>query len=555
MSLTPELLVRGLAATVLGAVALVVIVPRLFPTATISLWLLRARRDRRRIDFDMAVAARFHASLSAADRADALDDRTWGDLDLDDVFRSLDRTESEPGRQYLYHLLRTPNTRPEPLEHFKRSVDLIARDETLADRLRRALRPLADPRAAELVHLIFAELPRRPRIWWLFPLLTASSLTCLALIPIWPRAFIIWLGICVLNVCVQMYYKPRVARFVPGLHQVPAFVRASRILGAIDIPECAEETRRLREGADRLRGVRRAATWLMFEPGQTNDVLASVYEYVNLLFLLDVNAFVFAIDAVHRLRSVVRDVFEAMGYLDAVQSVAVWRKTLPQWTTPTFIETRKALNVEAVIHPLLAHPVANSLEVDASSVLITGSNMSGKTTFVRTIGVNAVLAQTLHTVCAEQWRAPMLRVRTSIGRSDSLMDGKSYYLAEVESVHALIRAKETGAQHLFLLDEIFRGTNTTERVAAAYAVLAYLNRGSDIVFVATHDIEVIDLLGDAYTPYHFREEISGDGITFDYRIHPGPASTRNALALLEAMQYPRDLVAHALATIDWQVRR
>ncbi|HEY7396604.1 MAG TPA: hypothetical protein VH559_17230 [Gemmatimonadaceae bacterium] len=213
------------------------------------------------------------------------------------------------------------------------------------------------------------------------------------------------------------------------------------------------------------------------------------------------------------------------------------------------------MKVEAVIHPLLAHPVANSLEVRASSVLITGSNMSGKTTFVRAIGVNAVLAQTLHTICAEQWHAPMLRVRTSIGRSDSIMDGKSCYLAEVESVHALIRAKETGAQHLFLLDEIFRGTNTTERVAAANAVLTYLNRGSDIVFVATHDIEVIDLLGDAYTPHHFREEISDTAISFDYRIHPGPASTRNALALLEAMQYPRDLVAHALATIDWQARR
>ncbi|HEY7396605.1 MAG TPA: hypothetical protein VH559_17235 [Gemmatimonadaceae bacterium] len=84
------------------------------------------------------------------------------------------------------------------------------------------------------------------------------------------------------------------------------------------MPDCAEETRRLREGANRLRGLRRAAMWLMFEPGQTNDVLASAYEYINLLFLLDVNAFVFAIDALQRLRSVLRDVFEAMGYVDAV---------------------------------------------------------------------------------------------------------------------------------------------------------------------------------------------------------------------------------------------
>lgn len=148
----------------------------------------------------------------------------------------------------------------------------------------------------------------------------------------------------------------------------------------------------------------------------------------------------------------------------------------------------------------------------------------------------------------------MLCVRTSIGRADSLPDGKSYYLAEVESVGELLRAKASGRQHLFLVDEIFRGTNTTERVAAAYAVLAYLDRDTDLVLVATHDIEVIELLGDAYAPYHFREQIADGALTFDYRIHAGPSDTRNAIALLELMGFPGDLVADALATIDWQSR-
>jgi DNA mismatch repair ATPase MutS len=199
--------------------------------------------------------------------------------------------------------------------------------------------------------------------------------------------------------------------------------------------------------------------------------------------------------------------------------------------------------------------VPNSLAVEDASVLITGSNMSGKTTFVRAIGVNALLAQTLHTVCADVWRAPMLRVRTSIGRSDSLTEGKSYYLAEVESVRALVQAKAGGQQHLFLLDEIFRGTNTTERVAAAAAVLAYLNRGTDLVIVATHDIEVLDLLGDTYAAHHFREEIADGAVSFDYRIHGGPSSTRNAIALLEVMEYPAALVADARVALDWQQRR
>ena len=149
----------------------------------------------------------------------------------------------------------------------------------------------------------------------------------------------------------------------------------------------------------------------------------------------------------------------------------------------------------------------------------------------------------------------MLRVRSSIVRADSLMDGKSYYMSEVESVLTLVRAKESGHQHLFLLDELFRGTNTTERVAAAYAVLAHLNTELDIAVVATHDVELLDLLSGTYAPHHFREQVADDGLTFDYRIQPGASSTRNAIALLRVMKYPESLVANAMATVDWQRAR
>jgi DNA mismatch repair ATPase MutS len=171
---------------------------------------------------------------------------------------------------------------------------------------------------------------------------------------------------------------------------------------------------------------------------------------------------------------------------------------------------------------------------------------------VRALGVNAVLAQTLNTACASRWSAPLLRVRTFIGRADSIVEGKSYYLAEAEAVLSLIRAKEDGRQHLFLLDEIFRGTNTTERIAAAAAVLAHLNRGDDLVVVATHDLEVLDLLGGTFAPHHFTEQIDESGLTFDYRIRPGPSSTRNAIALLKFMSYPDSVVSDAVANLDWQ---
>ncbi|MBI2407338.1 MAG: hypothetical protein HYV19_03410 [Gemmatimonadetes bacterium] len=541
---------------VLAVAAFIVLVPKLFPAARMSLWLMRARRNRRRgAAENMKEVAAFHDQLPADVRTDAIDDRVWADLNLNEVFRSLDHTESEPGRQYLYHLLRTPRYERRPLLRLEHAVRAISGDAEAARRVRASLRLLDDPRSAQLVRLLFGALPRRPKLWWMFPLLSAGAVACVGLYFIWPAVALVLLAICVVNAIVKALYGLHVRAFAPAIHQLPMLVRAAAALGQLQLEEFKDESRHLREGAAELDRLRHASRWLMFESDGTKEVVSTIYEYLNLFFLFDLNAFVLALGSLRESREQLRGMFEAIGYIDAAQSIAAWRSELALWSVPEFAEPAKALFLADLIHPLLAAPVANSLTMANASALITGSNMSGKTTFVRTVGVNGILAQTLHTICGRVWCAPLLRVCTSIGRADTIIEGKSYYLAEVETALAMVRTKETGQQHLFLLDEIFRGTNTTERIAAAYAVLSYLNRGDDLVLVATHDIELIDLLGEAFTPHHFREQVDGNALTFDYRIHAGPSSTRNAIALLELMQFPRDLVADALGTIDWQSRR
>jgi hypothetical protein len=545
-----------------AAAAALLFVPRLLTRFGAAYRLTGAlRRARRSREPDMRRAAAYHerlaidaSRLTDGARDDALDDRTWADLDLDDVFVALDRTISEPGRQYLYRLLRTPRMDAAPLARLERASQRFASDDEPVQRARAALDLLGDRRAGYLVELLYGDLPERPRVWWIVPLLTVAAVACLTLVKLWSPILIVWIAVCVVNVVVQLAYKPRVKELIPAMHEIPALLRVADTLAALPLDELAAERDVLRDGAQRLGRLRRAASWLVFEPGQGNELVSSVYEYINLFFLLDVNAFLFGTEAMRESRDVMRAMFEAVGAIDAAQSIAAWRDTLPRWTTPTFTAPRKALQVEGLVHPLVAEAVPNALDVDGTSVLITGSNMSGKTTFVRAMGVNAVLAQTLHTVCAESWRAPMLRVRTSIGRSDSVMDGRSYYLAEVESVRTLVRASDGPQQHLFLLDEIYRGTNTTERIAAAYAVLAHLDRGTDIVLVATHDLELLGMLDGTYAAHHFREQIAGDALTFDFRIRPGPSSTRNAIALLRLMQYPEEIIVRALGAIPQPFR-
>src|SRR5204863_8109490 len=126
------------------------------------------------------------------------------------------------------------------------------------------------------------------------------------------------------------------------------------------------------------------------------------------------------------------------------------------------------------------HALSNTITVRIGRCpLITGSDMSGKSTFLRTIGVATVMAQTLKTCLASEYEAPVFRVRSCIGRTDDLLGGKSYYIAEVEAVLGLVDASASSSSHLFLLDEVFRGTNAVERIAAGQGVLRELIAGAN----------------------------------------------------------------------------
>ena len=163
-------------------------------------------------------------------------------------------------------------------------------------------------------------------------------------------------------------------------------------------------------------------------------------------------------------------------------------------------------------------------------------------------------------IFAADYAAPVFHVRSCIGRADDLLAGKSYYIVEVESLLELVQASASAAPHLFLLDELFRGTNAVERIAAGQAVLEALligtsGRSHHVALAATHDGELVDLLPATYAPYHFGDQAGPDGLTFDHRLQTGPATTRNAITLLRIHGAPQSLVDRATAcaaTLDRQ---
>ena len=227
------------------------------------------------------------------------------------------------------------------------------------------------------------------------------------------------------------------------------------------------------------------------------------------------------------------------------------------WTQPEFRAAEATTELTELRHPLVDDAVPNSIALrPGRGVLVTGSNMSGKSTFLRTVGVNAILAQTISTCLAREYRAPIFDVRSCIGRADDLLAGKSYYIVEVEALLELVRASDDPAPHLFLLDELFRGTNAVERIAAGQAVLLELlqaRRGATkphVVLAATHDRELVDLVSETFDAYHFGDSIGPDGLIFDHRLQHGPATTRNAIALLRLHGAPETLLTQAVTTAE-----
>jgi DNA mismatch repair ATPase MutS len=283
----------------------------------------------------------------------------------------------------------------------------------------------------------------------------------------------------------------------------------------------------------------------------TRDVLVTAYEYLNLAFLLDGTGVYAGARLLRAHDRALLGAIVAIGDIDVAISTASFRAGQHEWTRPRFGEPPATVQLTNIRHPLLEQAVPNSVSLaPGRGLLITGSNMSGKSTLLRAVGVTVVMAQTLNTCLASAYDAPTLDVRSCIGRSDDLLSGTSYYVAEVRSLLGLVQASESAAPHLFLLDELFRGTNAVERIAAGRAVLLESISGATrpsphVVLAATHDGELVDLLPDTYAPCHFGDAVSDDGLVFDHRMRPGPATTRNAIALLRIHGAPNALISRA----------
>jgi DNA mismatch repair ATPase MutS len=229
---------------------------------------------------------------------------------------------------------------------------------------------------------------------------------------------------------------------------------------------------------------------------------------------------------------------QCIGEFEALASLAIIAFDNPHWAEPEFVKDKLAVDAKELAHPLLSHKrVSNDakLGLPHSILLITGSNMSGKSTYLRTIGINLVLAYAGAPVCAESYSCSIMNIYTCMRISDNLEKNISSFYAEIIRIKKIVSAAKKGEPIFFLLDEIFKGTNSLDRHLGAETLVNRLSKENALGLVSTHDLELGELenKNPKIKNYNFQEYYKNNEIYFDYKLRAGVSTTRNAVYLMK----------------------
>ena len=263
--------------------------------------------------------------------------------------------------------------------------------------------------------------------------------------------------------------------------------------------------------------------------------MSVIGSYILGVTLIDVICCSMVINKLKSRNADLMKLYEFIGWLDAAISVASFRNSLdscqPEIRSDGYIECK------AVYHPLLNNPVKNDL-IMKKNCFFTGANATGKSTFMKALAINVILGETINTCAADSMAFPEMYVMTSMALRDDVQEGESYYVREIKYLKRMLETTDSGIRTLIVIDEILKGTNTKERIAASRSVLEYLSERNAVVITATHDMELVEFMENLYDSYHFDCQIEDGEVKFDYKLLEGKNVKTNAIQLMKGMGFP-----------------
>ncbi len=491
-----------------------------------------------------------------ADHAN-IDNITWHDLDMDKVYMTLNATQCSIGEEYLYYLLRTPELKNDKLEKREELIEYFTKKAEKRVKLQSEL-----SKAGRLDKVsVYEYLGRLEQVkdesnikHITCILLLAASIVSLFFMPV--VGIMAIFGVLFYNIISYFKRKSEIENYYAVVAYILRTLDVSDRICNFDDKELAPYINILKEQSKAFKSITRGAA-LIVSKKSSGDILEVALDYLRMATHIDLIRFNVMLKKLKNRKDDFNKIYEVIGLLDAMAAVASYRRLMGSWCIPELVNANRnnktsgeiGISTKNIYHPQIINPVKNDFS-ETGNVLLTGSNASGKSTFIKTVAINSILAQTVNTVLADSYKASFFKCMTSMALSDNLSDGESYYIVEIKSLKRICDSLRDDVPLLIFIDEVLRGTNTLERIAASSQILSYVGERNCMLFAATHDIELTYILEKNFDMYHFEEKVEDDGVTFDYKLKDGRAVTRNAILLLKMLKFDQNITDEAEKAAD-----
>ena len=495
--------------------------------------------------FNFDLIKRYYSNLKQTGNQQILSDQTCDDMDFDLFFTFIDRTTSKVGQQYLYAKARTFDYSPGKFNYQETVIHHFEKHPEDRLKIQYQLQKLNNQQACYIVDLFQQEPDEKPKWYYFIPFLSLGSLCSLLLTAASSGFLLVFLSFFVLNIVIHYGLKRKTNVF---LNAIPALLSlgavAKNISGYTFLKSNDAE---LDASLSAIAAIRRKMSFFKLEQKIDSDVEAAYWyllELIKITFLLEPLLLFSSLDILRFKSKEIERVYRFVGEADSMISVASLRSGPDHYCIPTITGDVSKVRFKDIRHPLIPDCVPNDVDF-GKSLLLTGSNMSGKSTYIRAIGLNIISGMTLNTCFAASATIPVARLFSVIRIEDDLMSSSSYFFKEADEMKKIIQQTEQNAFSIVLLDELFKGTNTVERIASAKAILSFLSGKNCQVFVSTHDIELTSLLKEQFELAYFSEYVSDTTVHFDYKLKFGVPEKGNAIRILEMSGYPKEIIHDA----------
>lgn len=482
---------------------------------------------------------------SIQDEHQDIDDITWNDLDMQEIYMQMNNTQSSIGEEYLYALLRKPSFSAEELKERNRLIKFFSENEEARINLQVRLNQIGKINRISVYKYINRLDEQEPQSNLKHYLMIIGLITSIALLFVLPPLGGVLSVIFFINNVFQYYkHKTRIENYLLVFAYIFRLLDGVKEIHQLQIPELQTYSQNLKKDADLFKHFK-GGSYFITPKKDSGSIVDMILDYVRILFHIDLILYNSKLSFFKSHKRDLNRIFQNIGLLDSMVAAASFRKMIYYYSEPQLTANRNvSLSVTDLYHPLLDEPVPNSIQEDRS-VLITGSNASGKSTFIKTLAINAILSQTIYTSTSKSYRSNYFIIASSMALRDNIFSQESYYIVEIKSLKRILALVNDNKPILCFIDEVLRGTNTLERIAASSRILNDLAGKNTMVFAATHDIELTHILEKSFSNYHFQERISNNEVLFDYRLYQGKAVSKNAIKLLSIMGYPKAITEDA----------